>query len=205
MWSSSGDWATDTTGGGEAVSPSDNTGTALLPLEVTAGNIYTISANLTATSGNWLALGFTQNDSTDNFTSDNLSAGPWLLLTPPSGDLAISDVYAVPGPATTDLSSAYTGGQGDNYKIVLNTTGTDWVATFYDGNTLLETYDYTGASGANPNPADNYVGLGAYNSTGGSVTSFLVTETSAPEPSAWSLIIGGGLSLIAFSRGRKVV
>jgi hypothetical protein len=178
-------------------------GAALLPLDVTSGHIYSVSANLTVTSGSWIGLGFAQSETTtDGFNVGN-DEGPWILLSPPTGD----GLDAVPGPSADNIFSVGTGGQGDLYKVVLNTEATDWVATFYDGTTKVGTYTY-GVMGASPNPtADSYVGFGVYAYTGAtpaSVSNFMVTAESTPEPTTWALLLLGASALIFVLRTRRV-
>jgi hypothetical protein len=196
-WTAGSDWTTD----GTSANTSD-AGAAFLPLDITAGNIYTISADLTATSGQWVALGFAQNESNTADWIIGNGAGPWLLLKPNNDIQTFAGGPPGYGGELTG-SSTYSGDgtQGSNFSIKLDTTAADYVATFSDGNTVLGTYTYTGASGSVPNPADLYVGFGAHGSTDGSVSDFKVVVT--PEPATVGMLVGG-LGALAFLVRRKL-
>ncbi|MDG0994697.1 MAG: PEP-CTERM sorting domain-containing protein [Akkermansiaceae bacterium] len=183
------DWQADGSIDNGAASP-DNNGYAFLEFTPESGKVYTLSIDMTITSGSgsWFGLGFmsTNNTTSAGFYQESTGDGaPWMLLR--EGDTALAKSFAGPGTAGgVDLASR----DGNTMSIVLDTTGTDWVATFNNGSES-NSVTYTGLDISND---INYVGFGRNTTAIGSVDNFSLTVV--PEPSTTALIGLGGLALI---------
>ena len=137
-----------------------NVGTAqpdsiLLPFTPQSGYVYTITASLTffGSPGNWVGLGFAQNDSANvpvgyGRFSDYNNGGPngydWIILTESSGN-----VQSFAGPHGTGQLISQNGFFPANspgthtVNVVLDTTGVQWVMTsFLDGVQVSTNYTY---------------------------------------------------------------
>jgi hypothetical protein len=183
-WKADGSIAAGNTGNPDSLS------NAFLPFEPEAGTVYTLSADLNITNGgDWFALGFAStNTTTNNFFSNSTGDGsPWMLLrgAPDNGNWIVT----FPGPGAGDGENSIE--NGPSVSIVLDTTGTDWVAKFYSGADLLRTYTYTGVDISDD---INYVGFGRFTSAAGNVDNFALTQV--PEPATMTLLALGGIALI---------
>ena len=147
---------------------------AFIPFTPDAGNIYTLSCQMNILSGNWIALGFSQNSHPENYsgfwTSDNIlqawmcqvGTGDYFLFTGPELTAGVGTPYIGPG-----FNSVHTN------AIVLNTVGANWTFQYYvDGVAVGGPAAYSATPGVNP--VINYVGIGNsdtnYNPAGQSAT-----------------------------------
>jgi hypothetical protein len=146
-----------------------------------SGYIYDLTAtiNIANDNGSWIGAGFlsTINDAYGFTGTPNSSAairndGSWTAF--PGGGTGIT---------STDL------------RIRLDTTGSQWVSSFYQGGVQMgSAYTYTSG-----NPTINYVGFVSEGTAEGSVSAFQLT--AIPEPSTYALVIGG-IATLLFSRRR---
>ena len=166
------DWKADGSIDNGAANANRN-GYAFLPFTPEAGKVYTLSIDMNVTPSSWFALGFmSDNDTTSGgFYQESTGDGsPWMLL---RGNGTAGKSYA--GPSTgggANLPSR----DGNTVSIVLDTTGTDWVATFKNGS-ASNSYTYTATDISDD---INYVGFGRHTTAIGSVDNFsLTTPTPA--------------------------
>ena len=174
-----------------------NTGANLL----TAGNIYTVSAVLSPTTGtttNWLAVGFL--DGSGLF--GGMKSGPWMLLTDEGG----TQTFGGPGVNNQYSAGTTTGNAlGGTAEVVLNTTNAQWTAQWlYEAPTAssftsLGTYTY--AVGANPTTLGG-VGIASYQSVQGQVQNFQFTDVATPEPASVALFGVSAAGLLLLRRRR---
>ena len=132
---------------------------AALPFTPESGKIYTLSTDIDASnaaSGQWSAMGFLAetNSATINGTGYFFAyvdtQAPWMNIYPNG------TVSALAGPAGGN-SVAYPGtGSNGTLKIVLDTSATNWIATYYFNGTALRTNSFAGSL------AITHVAFGAY-------------------------------------------
>ena len=129
----------------------------LLPFKPQSGNIYLLEASVTFTNspGNWIGLGFGQNDVSNvanGFArfSDNQAGGTnsprgsdWIIMTESSGNV---QYFAGPGGAPTLFNSngAFTPGPATHVmRVILNTRNSLWsIAAYVDGVQMGTNYTY---------------------------------------------------------------
>jgi hypothetical protein len=146
---------------------------AALPFVPEQGKMYSLSADINAISGNWLAIGFlsetNQSTITGNgwFYSSVDEPSPWMYTTP-AGAIR---TYAGPGATVSELAGV-TGSNG-TMKIVLDTSATDWVATYYFDDIPLRTNVYSGSLSI------THVAFGGYPVSISEVDNFILSEESA--------------------------
>ncbi|MEX1116622.1 MAG: hypothetical protein WEB53_15360 [Akkermansiaceae bacterium] len=156
---------------------------ALLPFTPAAGNTYTLSATISATtaSGQWLALGFADKLTGDSglFAFGNVNGVSWML----KGDTGSSALQGFAGPQTGGLIVNTFAGGAVNLSIVLDTTGSLWKTSMFNGATQLgSTFTYAA------NPTILGVGFSKHESVSGSIDNFKLQVEPIPEPS--SLLLG---------------
>ena len=158
----------------------------------TSGNLYTLSATLTptdATSG-WLSLDFSTGIPT-------AATGPGMIVTSTQGSTTGYGIQLFTTgsshPSNVTIPSTVT--PGETAEITLNTTGADWVATWYYGGSELATYTYT------TNPTVAGVSIGFLGANEGSVGNF-VLATATPEPASIGLFGLGAVGLLLARRKR---
>jgi len=190
--------------GSVAFTTTGNVGNSLSYTPVTGGvnDVYTLSATLDPTGGNngWVGIGF----GTD---IPSLSQGPSVISHPTSSATAATLVFFVSGSIhPTTATKVVT--PGETATIVLDTTATNWVASYYYNNALIESYTYgVGTNVANPSGITG-VAIGANNGSAtslfsGKVGSFeLQTAAPVPEPATLGLFALGGMGLLL--AGRKM-
>ena len=176
-----------------------NTGTNL----IAAGNIYTVSAVLSPTSGatgNWLAMGFLDGGSL--FNNATKTSGPWMLLT----DAGQTQTFGGPG-VNNQYAAGTTNGNvtGGTAEVVLNTSSAQWTTQWlYEAPsatsfTSLGTYTY--AAGANPTTLGG-VGIADYQSAPGQIQNFQFTSVATPEPATFG-IFGIGIAGLLLLKKRR--
>ena len=173
---------------------------ASLPIVITSGSIYTLSADIdipTGSSGHWLGMGFAaanySRDENGGLTGLAQVGCDWMLQT----DAGL--VYASPGIGTGGIyqCNSVTTGVSHHYSTVLNTSITHWSATWYvDGSQV-----YQSTYGSNWPTGQYYVMLTCNNTltSAGSYDNLTLSSTSVPEPSALSLLVVGVISLLAYA------
>jgi hypothetical protein len=142
----------------------------LLPFTPQSGYIYLLEASVTFTNnpGNWVGLGFAQND-TNNVAngvarfSDNQAGGitsprgsDWMILTEGTGNV---QYFAGLGTSATLFSAngAFTAGPGTHTaRVILNTKTAAWSIAGYVDGVQMGTTNYTYPAG---NPGIRGVGL----------------------------------------------
>jgi hypothetical protein len=184
-------------------------GAAILPFTPVSGTVYTLSS--TATVSNIanddlaaLCLGFT-NKNEAVWNTNTVAPGSANRFPNNANVPGIAYQWTInglqqylTGPSGGSVGTSSVAGVSFNQKTVLDTTGTDWVVSFYlndtfqysytdVGNTILSTIDSVGVS--------NFGGR-----TAGSVDNFLLTQV--PEPSA--ALLGGLSGLLLLARRRRV-
>ena len=158
-----------------------SSGAIALAFTPVSGKIYDLTATINIANANesWIGAGFlsTINDAYGFTGSPNSSAairngGAWTTF--PGGGNGIT---------STDL------------RIRLDTTGAQWVSSFYQGGVQMgSAYTYTTG-----NPTINYVGFVSEGTAVGSVSAFQLT---VPEPSTYAMVLGGLLNLSLIRRRR---
>ena len=159
-----------------------SSGAIALAFTPVSGKIYDLTATINIANANesWIGAGFlsTINDAYGFTGSPNSSAairngGAWTTF--PGGGNGIT---------STDL------------RIRLDTTGAQWVSSFYQGGVQMgSAYTYTTG-----NPTINYVGFVSEGTAVGSVSAFQLT--AIPEPSTYAMVLGGLLNLSLIRRRR---
>jgi hypothetical protein len=159
-----------------------SSGAIALAFTPVSGFNYDLTATINIANANdsWIGAGFlsTINDAYGFTGSPNSSAairngGAWTTF--PGG---------VNGITSTDL------------RIRLDTTGSQWVSSFYQGGVQMgSAYTYTSG-----NPTINYVGFVSEGTAVGSVSAFQLTATAVPEPSTYAMVLGGIATLLLIRR-----
>ena len=194
-------------------SVADSAYSAYLPFTPSSGEIYTLTAqsvNITApadpagtTIGGattpWMGIAF------------NVGAPPTNNQILDTNSAALIEYYGLPvgihfgGPGGNNAAQyADSDTQPQTLQIVLNTSGTEWMATFLDNGGIVGSYTYgVPSSTTNPtNPAITDVSFGTSNAVG-SVSSFSLTATPVPAPSTLGVFTLGGLALVLIGRKSK--
>lgn len=167
----------------------------LLAFTPETGKIYTLSADVNVISGStYVGIGFASNtNGTPNGSEyfhaliDTLS--PWINMQ------TNRIVGTMTGPAGGGLTQFSGKGTNGTVKVVLDTTGANWVSTWYFNNTALRTNTFSGTLGI------NYVGFGTGGSVNTTVDNFKLEMI--PEPATLGLfgVVG---SVLVFVRHRMM-
>ena len=185
-------------------------GSATLAFTPTADNVYTLSATVTFTSNdaNWIGMGFadaganwtTSPANTHNFyrftdtTHGFVTGYGWMITAPTTGQSAF--LGAGTGNPVTETGSDVLSSSVD-LKVVLDTTATDWMMSYYVNNALLGNASYTGSASIDS------VGFTGTLGAAGTLSNFELSVAPVPEPSVAMLGGLGGigmLSLLVFRR-----
>ena len=161
----------------------------------TSGNVYTLSATLSPlnTSGNgaWVGIAF------DNgIVGDGTKLAP-SMLAHYEGSTATIQTFTTGGTA---FKSSASQALDKTAEMVLDTTSTDWVVSFYYNGTLIGSNTYT----TNPTGVDGVSISASGKSFSSSVGDFTLTEasTATPEPAAIGLFGLGAVGLLLARRKR---
>lgn len=178
----------EATGGTSAVAQN-----ALLPLAVQLGHLYRLSVDILPTN-NWLAFGFRNPTTSANYWDDGGQAA-WMQVPADGGQLqAFYGGDNGLGIALPNAGTNYT-----TYTIVLDATGTQWTATYLEGNTVLGQYTY-GTSLTAPLPLTiGDVGLWGNGTSSGSYQNFRLVDTAPqhlPAPIAITLPVSNTVAYV---------
>jgi hypothetical protein len=159
-----------------------SSGAIALPFNPQSGYIYDLTAtiNIANDNGSWIGAGFLSTiDDAYGFTGS------------PNSSAAIRN-----GGAWTTFPGGGNGITSTDLRIRLDTTGAQWVSSFYQGGVQMgSAYTYTTG-----NPTINYVGFVSEGTALGSVSAFQLT--AIPEPSTYAMVLGGLLNLSLIRRRR---
>lgn len=187
--------------GSAAARTSTGNEAAWLAFTPQSGFVYTLTAVMgqdvlaagsVVLNGSWMAMGFSADDTTSTFFGSPNNTSPWALHRAP-GATDENQIVSFGGPGATDSAAHSTFIGTITLSIVLDTTDTQWTATWFEGANQLRTETYT------TNPTINYVGFGRSNRSVGPVESFSLT--AVPEPSAL-LLIGSFAGMLLLRRRR---
>jgi hypothetical protein len=160
----------------------------------TAGNIYTLSADLNVSTGSndWLTIGFFNAGVGSPLSIFNGVVSMALIAGNGSYsalDNTLSSISGTSGTATT--------GAPHLLSLTLDTTGLNWSTSFsIDGGATLGSFTYVGA------PTISGVFLGRFSNGNGSFDNFQLVNT-IPEPSTYALMfLGLGMVVILKYRSR---
>ncbi|MDA8375771.1 MAG: PEP-CTERM sorting domain-containing protein [Planctomycetia bacterium] len=182
-----------------------------LNLTPVSGHIYTLTANLTPTSyipGNnsqdgFVSLGFISGSQTAGVPPFFAGVGPWMLSEFSGSQTSPTNTiqgFFGPGTANGYTVSPAPTTMGDTSEVVLNTMQSQWVGTEYYNGVQVGAWGY--ASGANPTGITQ-VAIGV-NGESATVTNFVLTDQSVPEPATLGLVAIGGLGLLLLKRRKAV-
>ena len=153
-------------------------GAVSLAFTPTSGLLYELTATISSQYwGSWIGVGFLPDNSLYGWSPNN----PVALRT-------TTGWVTSPQAGSASLLS-------NDVLVRLDTTGANWTTSIYQGGTQIgTTFTYT------TNPTINRVGF-VSDGSGGNVSAFQLT--AIPEPSAYSLVLGGVMSLLLIRRWRK--
>lgn len=125
---------------------------ALLPFVPRKNRLYYLSADVSITSGNWVAMGFASSE-TDPVGSEYFwdlvdSEAPWMYVN------ASSTVAALSGPGGQGYQGFPGLGTQGQLMVALDTRETNWTAVYYFDGIALRTNVFSGSL------AINYIGIG---------------------------------------------
>jgi hypothetical protein len=155
-------------------------GAISLAFTPTSGLLYELTATISSQYwGSWIGVGFLETNTTYGFLGTQNT--PTALRTETGWQIW-------PQAGSASLLS-------NDVLIRLDTTASQWTAAIFQGGTQIgSTFTYA------TNPTITRVGF-VSDGSGGTVSAFQLT--SIPEPSAYSLFIGGVMSLLLIRRWRK--
>ena len=169
-----------------ATSPGKN---ALLAFTPETGRIYTLSVDINAISNSWAAMGFVSDTAAtiagnEFFYSYVDTEAPWMYVVP------AGNVQTFTGPSTGGIGTFAGIGSSGTMQIELDTTGSDWEATYYFEGTALRTNTFSGSLNI------THVGFGGNPVSTQEVDNFSLTVI--PEPATLGLVavMGGALLFI---------
>lgn len=166
---------------------------AVLAFTPQTGMVYTLSADLSAISGSstYMGLGFVSNT---NGVPNGSEFFANLVDTPaPWANVATNGNFStLLGPTGGGYVGFKGKGSSGTIKIVLDTTGADWVSTWYFNNAALRTNTYSGTLSI------NYVGFGTGGSLNATVDNFKLE--AIPEPATLGLVAVMGCAVLFIRR-----
>jgi hypothetical protein len=173
-----------------SMSSANSIGSAALPFVPEAGNVYTLKMDVNFTSNTFLEFGFEGINNIDQTPSPN-QAFAWFRVNGVGGPPARHTIQVFTGPSTIGEPITF-GGQNHlvpagplQLKVVLETTGPNWRATWSANDTFLAGHTYA------TNPTINFIGIG--NASSMSIDNFSLT--SVPEPAGATLMLLGATLL----------
>ncbi len=158
-------------------------GISALTFTPQSNQIYTLTATIDKTGGtpgNWFGVGFLPNNSV---LFDFFPNSPVALETG-----TVWETY----PASVGYAI-----DSQDIEIRLNTFGSQWVTSFYQGGVQMGS-DFTYTSG---NPVIGAVGFLSSNGESATVSAFQLT--SVPEPTIWGMLVMGSLCMTILLRRRR--
>ncbi len=168
----------DSPGAGNARGP------LLLPFNPEANKIYTATGTMTVGTGNTLNFGFSQFIDNIRFHNQAGLTGWAYMFTGPTGQDAYEGPRALGDGNVLVGTNEVLGTDPVTLKIILDTTGTQWTASFYVNDLVFtENMEVTGLADASVGSI-NYVGFSAGNSLSDldSLDSFSLTVTDVTVP-----------------------
>jgi len=171
---------------------------ATLAFVPTSGNVYTLTLTVTLNgAGSYFWAGF----STSGLATQNLAVATDIAgigVTPTGGVYTVHDGSTLGG---NNLSGGPSAGTQAVLKLVLDTTGASWKASYFVNNTQFGSIQTLTAT------SSSFIAMGGQlnNGTTASLSSItLTTPTATPEPSTWAMLIGGlGLFALVFVKRAK--
>jgi hypothetical protein len=202
-WSASSSWKVNTTTGVAYInSTSSVDADAWLRLTPQANLVYTLTGTLygeyLGSTGRYLSLGFAYGSSGLPSTSTVFrSAGKaWMTETSDGSKYKVGTAIATASSWTSGNITYYTTTLNDytvnTFKIVLDTTGESWQASFYVNDSLYGTSTYASQ------PNITAVGFGYSGSGYCQVKDFTLTASEIPEPGTFVLLAAGMIGLSAY-------
>lgn len=175
---------------------------AWLPFVPQSGEVYRLSLSIDVTNntlGNWMALGFSPSNTTEQAFGANANAAPWVFKRGPNGGTAYQVVSGL-GPGNSGFGTLGSGFSGSTQILIeLDTRQPNWTAEwFVDGNSLRGPVAY------DTNPTINYVGFGRDGDAVGSVSSFQLVMVPEPSMLVLAAVGLGFLSVQMLVRTRVV-
>jgi hypothetical protein len=179
QWQSDGTIAEDSSPGADKADHS-----AFLPFTPETGKVYTLTATFTQPTGgttattNWGPFGFADTGTILGPSVASVNDGsfwrndtaPWMLYR------ENGDVVSFTGPGVTGPSTDATVSGTRTFSIVLDTTGSQWTAEWFDGTTKLgTTHTFT------TNPSINFVGFGREDGVDVTINDFSLTVEAGAE------------------------
>lgn len=188
-----GAWTTD---GTEAVANTTASANAYLPFVPQTNKLYTLSADIECTAGNWLAMGFANSANTGiNWQNSPNSPVGWYLIRP---NFSANDNQVFVGAGTSGGSgTGFIPSEPHSYTVILDTrpaTPSAWTFTFVrDGTNIIGPTAFGGSG-----PSITHVGLGSFGTSFGTVKNFKLTVSSAATfaPAVLTQPTGGGTVLV---------
>jgi len=194
-WTAS-DWQQD----GTIADQNNSADNAWLSFTPQIDTVYTLRVTFDAvasgtTNSSWSAFGFGNGSNTtvDFWGSPNNTA-PWALY---RATQTPDQIVSFSGPGLVGGSNAAHGTVAGpvTLSIVLDTTGSQWTAEWFEGSNSLRTYTYSTA------PTISTVGFGRRNDSDGPIYSFeLSDDTIIPEPGSVVLLGTALLGLLCLRR-----
>jgi hypothetical protein len=171
-----------------------NSHSALLPVDVQSGYIYTLTGSVTtgSTASGWLSLGFTRGTSAIPQNGNHYGNGgtAWMLK---HGSGSIQTAFE----AQAGIQGAGTVNGTANFTIILDTSTPAWSIRWLLNGNQVRTETYT------TNPDINYVGFGSSGMIG-TISNFSLSAVAVPEPSRALLLLTSTFAITITGRRRSI-
>ncbi|MEA2069446.1 MAG: hypothetical protein U9P12_09615, partial [Verrucomicrobiota bacterium] len=169
---------------------------AALPFTPETNMIYTLSADVNAISGTWLALGFLSETNSSTIAGNDFfykyvdAESPWMYTQPNA------TVATFVGPSTGGYGGFSGTGSNGTLQVVLDTSGSNWEATYSFNGTVLRTKIFSGSLNI------THVAFGGSPISVQEVDNFRLEATVAPAgPTIYDDFSSGDLSKWIFTPG----